>query len=100
MNKVEVKRAIDLLLEHSDKIAWLDFGDKGNPCYNPYDFETEKERIKEAYSFAAVKIQIPKGSELHRKFGESIAQNIGCKYVTYDWLIKALSRIIPCFIDN
>ncbi|MBW9171219.1 hypothetical protein K2F43_08370 [Clostridium estertheticum] len=93
-DKIEVRRAIQLLLKHIECVAWLEFGDRGNPCYDPYNFDTEEEHIEDAYALAAVKIVMPKGSVLHQKLSESVAQEIGCKYVTYDWLIKALSRIV------
>jgi hypothetical protein len=91
---IKVRRIVQLLLTHSDCVAWLDFGDRGNPCYAPYIFNTEEDRMKDAYSLAAMKIVIPKGSVLHLKLSKSVAQEIGCKYVSYDWLIKALGRIV------
>ncbi|MDA8227042.1 MAG: hypothetical protein M0T74_04955 [Desulfitobacterium hafniense] len=93
-DKIEVRRAIQQLLTHYDCVSWLDFGDRGNPCYAFYNFDTEEERIEDAYALAAVKIVMPKGSVLHLTLSRSVAQEIGCKYVTYDWLIKALSRIV------
>lgn len=93
-DKVEVRRALQLLLNQSHCVAWLDFGDRGNPCYDPYNFSTEEERLEDAYTLAVVKIVMPKKSALHQKLGRTVAQNIGCKYVTYDWLIKVLSRIV------
>ena len=90
----EIGRAVYHLDRHPECFAWLDFGDKGNPCTGPYKLSSLAEIIEDATALAAVKIVMPKCSVLHNSLARKVAKNIGCKYVTYDWLIKVTERIL------
>ncbi len=90
----EVRDAILLIAKHPDCLEWKSFSDKGSDCCGPYTLNTEHEIREDAFALAAVKIVVTKGSALHLELARSIAQIIGCKYVTYDWMIKVLGRVI------
>ncbi|MBU8763766.1 hypothetical protein KM868_09690 [Micrococcus luteus] len=89
----EIRAAAQMLVKHADCIAWTEFGDNGNSC-GPYTLDSEDEIKEDAFALAAVKIVVPKGSTLHYDLTRSVAQVIGCGYVTYDWIIKVLGRIV------
>ena len=43
-NRIDVAMAIDyILLPYADCFAWEDYGPKGNPCWDPYDYASEAE---------------------------------------------------------
>ena len=88
------RKGIQELINYHDCVAWLDFSDEGNPCYNPYSFDTHLERELDALQLAAVKVELAKGSYQHKLLVELVSKDIGKKYVTYDWLIKAVARIL------
>ena len=92
----EVKQAILLLSTHPQNIAWSDFGDRGNVCTGPFRLESDEEIVEDALALAAVKIAMPKGSPLHLKLSSAVARILGCNWVTYDWLIKIVGRIMAC----
>jgi hypothetical protein len=94
MNKNEVENTIKAMVNHSDCIAWQDFGDRGNSCCGPFKLETQEEVIEDALALANVKMVMPKGTTIHLELARSVADRIGCKYVTYDWLIKIVGRIV------
>lgn len=95
MNKVkDVKNSIELLKEYPKCWSWQDFGDKGNACSGPFILETEVDILEDAIRLAAVKIAMPKGTTLHQDLANSVATLLGNQWVTYDWLIKAVTRII------
>lgn len=90
----EVEKAVLLLSHNIDCFVWRDFSDIGNPCYSPYIFDTTDEMKEEAYTFAAVRIAMPKGSEIHQTLSGKVADSLDVQWVTYDWLIKGVSRIV------
>lgn len=90
----EVRAAIQLMAKHPHCIAWTDFGDKGNSCSGPFRLNSQDEIVEDAFALAAAKIAIPKYSALHHDLAKSVAQIIGAKYITYDWLVKVLGRIV------
>lgn len=92
--RAKAKEGIQELTAHAGSVAWEDFGDAGNPCYDPCRFDTEKEREMDALTLAAVKVELQKGSKLHHKLAGLVAAALGNKYVSYDWLIKAVTRIL------
>ncbi|MDD6963706.1 MAG: hypothetical protein PUJ52_01395 [Firmicutes bacterium] len=85
---------IQMLIRHHDCIAWEEFSDHGNPCVDPYVFDTKIERQEDALMHAAVKVALPKGSATHVRLAELVARDLNNKYVTYDWLIKTVSRVL------
>lgn len=94
-NITEVKRCIaHILLYYPDCFDWTAFSDKGTPCYFPDRFSDVKEAYEEATTRAAVLVAMPKGSRSHILLGSKIAELLCCKYVTYDWLVKAVGRLL------
>lgn len=91
----EVRQAIEnILLPYADCIAWEDMGDNGNPCYDPYHFDSPGEQQEAAKTVAAVLLAAPKGSRLHLSLAQKIAEILGNKYITYPWFVKAVSRVL------
>lgn len=88
------KSIVYILVPYCDCIAWSDFSDKGNACYSPYIFATKEEEYEAAFTHAAVMLAIPKNGSTHKTLAEKIAEQLGNKYVTYDWLIKAVGRLL------
>ena len=91
---VSVKKAMLTITQYHDCIAWIDYSDKGNSCYNPYNSSSQADRENDALWFAAVKVAIPKGSHDHVSLAKYIAKNLNIKWITYDWLIKAIARVL------
>ena len=73
-------------------IAWEDFSDHGNACYDPLKFDSEEKKI-DALWLAAVRSAMPYGSDAHRLLMPEVARTLGNHWVTYDWLCKACSRL-------
>lgn len=84
----------DILIPYAANFAWEDFSDKGNACYNPFVFNSEQEEIDLAMTRAAVQLAMPYGSQAHHILGQEVANLLGTKWVTYDWLAKAVSRLL------
>lgn len=95
MNINETKQAIQLLMKHTNCIAWTDFSDRGNSCTGRLDrLTTANEIAKNAISLSNVKQAMPKYSNIHVKLSQAVASEIGVNWVTYDWLVKTLGRIL------
>lgn len=90
----KTKVGIQMLIRHHACIAWEEFSDNGNPCVDPYVFDTKIEREEDALMHAAVKVVLQKGSANHIRLAELVARDLGNKYVTYDWLTKTASRVL------
>lgn len=91
----EVCKAINsVIIPYCDCIAWSDFSDKGNPCFDPYEFDSKAEEIEADLTHAFVMLAIPKGGDIHLKLAKEIANLLGNKYITYDWMIKATARVL------
>lgn len=90
----EVQSTLALLATNPCVVRWEDFGDRGSPTYKPYNFATKADEIEEAQTLAAVRIAMPKFSDLHRTLAKSVADDVGCRWVTYPWLTQAASRIL------
>ena len=90
----KVRKGIQELIKYHSCVSWLDFGDGGNPCYNPCVFDTMAEREIDALTLAAVKVELAKNSSIHHLLAELVAKDVETKYVTYDWLIKIVARIL------
>ena len=91
----ETKKAITtLLILFAEYIAWKDFGDRGNPCYDPYKFADSQEAYDAALSEMYTTLAMPKGSPEHIQLGSRIASLLDCKYVTYDWVKKVVGRLL------
>lgn len=90
----KVRKGIQELIKYHSCVAWLDYGDDGNPCYDPYVFDTRVEREIDALTHAAVKVELAKNSSTHHLLAELVAKDVENEYVTYDWLIKIVARIL------
>ena len=88
------KIGIRLLCRHHAAVAWSELGDRGNPCVDWYSFETEEDRIQDALMLAATKVALPKGSDTHIYLSQLVASDVQAHFVTYDWLVKAVSRLL------
>lgn len=94
-NRIDVRKTIDeVLIPYAECIAWEDFGPKGNPCYDPYDFASAAEEEEAAYTLAAVQLEMKKNSTRHTDLATEVAKQTGNKYVTYPWLRDAVSRLL------
>ena len=94
-NRIDVARTIDdILLPYADCFAWEDYGPKGNPCWDPYDYASEAEEEEAAYTLAAVELELGKFSQRHRDLAKRISEQTGNEYVTYPWLRDAVSRLL------
>lgn len=91
--KREAQRGTQILINYHDCLGWNEFGDKGNACYNPFEYSSQAECDEEALWLAAVKSTMKKNSYTHKLLAELVAKDIGCAWVTYDWLCKSMSRI-------
>lgn len=91
IDKKEVESAIKLIENYPETLAWQDFGDKnkGNSCIGKYE-----DGVEESINLGTVKLLIPKGGKLHLNLNKSISHILNLNYVTYDWLIKSVSRIV------
>ena len=85
---------INILIPYCDCFVWSELSDKGNPCYDPYKFATKGEKYEAAFTHAAVMLAIPKGGDIHLTLAKEIANLLGNKYITYDWMIKATARVL------
>lgn len=91
----ETKQAIQLLMKHTNCIAWTDFSDRGNSCTGRLDrLTTANEITKNAISLSNVKQAMPKYSNIHEKLSQAVASEIGIKWVSYDCLVKTIARIL------
>ena len=94
-DRILVGRTIDhIVIPFADCIAWEDFGPKGNPCYDPYDFASAAEEEEAAYTLAAVQLEMGKYSKRHKDLAKKVAKQTGNDYVTYPWLRDAVSRLL------
>lgn len=94
-NVIEVKKCIThVLIPYAKCFGWTEFGDYGGPCYKPYKFSNQQEEYDAAITRAAVLIAMPKGSREHIFLGNRIAELLNCEYVTYDWLVKVVGRVL------
>lgn len=91
--KEEARKAVQLLIKYSSSIGWEDFGDKGNNCWKPYN-STPSEIEEIELWHGAIRSTLVKGSLTFVLLESLVAKQLGCKYVTYDWLCKAISRIL------
>lgn len=101
MNLEETKKALTLIESHTDCIAWVDFADRGNACTGRIDILTDPTEIAQnSVSLSNVKQIMPKQSDLHLNISPKVATEIGAKWVTYDWLVKTLSRILESKFED
>lgn len=91
--KKEARRGTQIIINYHDCLVWNEYGDKGNPCYNPLEYSSQAECDEEALWFAAVKATMKKNSYTHHLLAELVAKDLGCAWVCYDWLCKSMSRI-------
>lgn len=85
---------INILIPYCDCFVWSELSDKGNPCYDPYNFATKGEKYEAAFTLAAVMLAIPKNGSTHKTLAKKIADQLGNNWITYDWLIKAVGRLL------
>ena len=83
-----------LLIPYVDCIAWEEFGEKGGPCYNPNQFMNSRDASNVAFTMALVSLAMPKGGVNHDKLAKKVAEKLDLNYVWYDWLVKAVGRIL------
>ncbi len=94
-SRAEIRACIrGVLIPYFDCIAWEDFSDAGNSCYDPYAFASKEEEEETVLTLAAVLLEMPKYSRIHAELARKVADMLGNKWVTYPWLVKAVSRII------
>ena len=91
VDRTEIKHAIELISKYPENFAWEDFTDKGNSCIGRYE-----DGYEESINLGTVKLLIPKYGIFHIKLNKSVAKLLHLNYVTYDWLIKTVSRIVSC----
>lgn len=84
-----VEDKINIIRGNASNIAWLDFSDR---FYIPLE-QDEAERRENSLNHALIKIVMPHGSELHLSIMHEVAEHLGARWVTYDWLTKVLSRL-------
>lgn len=89
----EVQKALLLLSQNIDCLAWEDYKDSGSPCIDWFNLSSTEQR-----DYLTTKINVEmlmhKKSALFRSMERSLAQVTGSTWVTYDWTIKSISRAI------
>lgn len=86
---------------NTEFIAWEDYSDNGNACYDPLKFDSEDEKQIDALWLAAVRTAMPYGSDAHKLLMPEVAKILGNNWVTYDWLTKACGRVFNgCSFDE
>ncbi len=91
----EVQKSIDLMTKKVSLFCWEDFGDKGNNCIGRWDVLSDvNECAVYAEQFALVLQAMPKGGMRHLKLNKSLAMCYGSHWYSYDWLVKAVARIL------
>lgn len=94
-NIIDVARTIDdILIPYAECVAWEDYGPKGNPCWDPYDYASIAEEEEAAYTLAAVELEMGKYGNRHKDLARKVAKQTGNKWVTYPWLRDAVSRLL------
>lgn len=94
-DRMEVARAIDILiLPNPDCICWCDLGAGGSACYDPDHYASDAEKEEEAFTLAAVHLEMAKNSSRHKKLAKAVAGQLGKKYVTYPFLRDAVCRLL------
>ena len=83
-----------LLIPYVDCIAWEEFGEKGGPCYDPNQFMNSRDERNVAFTMALVRLVMPKGERNHVILAKKVAEKLGSNYIWYDWLVKAVGRIL------
>lgn len=94
MTLVETRIALYLIACYPECIAWLDFKDVGNGTGRLDILRTNSEIVNDAVSLSNVKIAMPKYSDLHIKISKKVRFILHQKRISYDWLVKTLSRIL------
>lgn len=90
MRICEIRRVVNAIEEHCDCIAWKDFTDK---IY--YSAQLSLGLISENHMLWIIRSMIiPYGSEAHIRLCGKVSQATGNHHVTYDFLTKALSRLL------
>ncbi len=97
----DAKKRIQLLIPNADCIAWRDYSDKGSACYNPLVFSNISEIYDDAFWLGVVKAAMPRGSKSHELLAPRVALQLGCRWITYDSLIKHIARLFNgCDLDE
>jgi len=84
-------KGLDYLRANHGRLAFEQFGDRGNSCYKPYksdDLEVVNMLI------GAIRTKMPKKSILHKDLSKDVATDIHNSWISYDWLCKACARIL------
>lgn len=85
-----VQSTLALLATHPSAFDWSSLSDR---AFDPQKLSKE-EAIEEAQTLAAVRIAMPKFSDLHRALAKSVSDAVDCKFVSYNWLALAAARIL------
>lgn len=83
-----------LLIPYADCVAWEEFGEKNDPCYDQNHFINSRDARNIAFTMALVRLAMPKGERNHVILAKKVAKHLGMNYVWYDWLVKAVGRIL------
>ena len=96
MNNIgEIKKSIQTIIKYPHAFGYVEFGDRGNDCTGHLDKMNSEQTREYAQTYAAVLQAIPKYSELHRKLGPTLAQELELKqWPRYDYMVKLLTRIL------
>lgn len=89
----EVQKALLLLSHNIDCFAWEDFKDTGSKCIDWFNL-SHTEQSDFLITKMNVEMSMHKKSDLFCSMERSLAQVTGSTWVTYDWAIKAISRVI------
>lgn len=90
----DIKKKISLISNYLDCINWKDFGDKGSPCYNPLHFSNKNEELQENLTLGFVRTVLNRESSEYKRIASEVASELSLRWVTYDWLCKAITRLI------
>lgn len=92
-NYKELQQAIPLIIQNVDCFKLEDFKDKGSHYINWFNLSLEEAK-ELAFTKADVEIIMPKNSNLYRSMSKALSNAIGSEWVTYDWTVKIIGRIL------
>ena len=89
----DIYECLCVLEGNADCFAWEDFSDRGTACYKPTKADAMKWR-DESILLGLVRTVMKKGTVIHISLADKVASVIGKKFISYDYLCKAVSRIL------
>ena len=84
----KTKELLPVILAYPDCFEWRDLCGHGTPCFHPDDH-----LVDDAPYISACLICIPKCSADHIKLAGAISKQIGKRWVSYMWLIRAVASL-------